>query len=309
MFTSNVNNPSVVLILKIQGGSTLPCSSPKLPQSQASRATGRGEAEAPSWAPWMPCDPPPPHQDMALLCPRPSPVLARPPVHGFPSGSAGKESACNAGDLGSIPGLGKIPWRRERLPTLVSWPGELHTLYSPWGRKASVTAERPSLHCNFYSPQRSEGDPWRPPEIFLSEPGPGLVPPTPPLSPKPHMCMHTTAFRRDVLIVSSPPMRKGTWCRKGRAGGGRGTSPAPAPRPLHHGAHPAASPVTRGKPGSSRAGARLPEPSLLGPGPNRGQPCLSPTPACPGPPPTVCSPPATVPCTLPSSPHLPSAPR
>ena len=26
---------------------------------------------------------------------------------GFPGGSAGKESACNVGDLGSIPGLGK----------------------------------------------------------------------------------------------------------------------------------------------------------------------------------------------------------
>ena len=26
---------------------------------------------------------------------------------GFPDGSAGKESACNAGDLGSIPGLGR----------------------------------------------------------------------------------------------------------------------------------------------------------------------------------------------------------
>ena len=26
---------------------------------------------------------------------------------GFPGGSAGKESACNAGGLGSIPGLGK----------------------------------------------------------------------------------------------------------------------------------------------------------------------------------------------------------
>ena len=26
---------------------------------------------------------------------------------GFPCGSAGKESACNAGDLGSVPGLGK----------------------------------------------------------------------------------------------------------------------------------------------------------------------------------------------------------
>ena len=28
---------------------------------------------------------------------------------GFPSGSAGKESTCNGGDLGSIPGLGRSP--------------------------------------------------------------------------------------------------------------------------------------------------------------------------------------------------------
>ena len=28
---------------------------------------------------------------------------------GFPDGSVGKESACNAGDLGSIPGLRKCP--------------------------------------------------------------------------------------------------------------------------------------------------------------------------------------------------------
>ena len=28
---------------------------------------------------------------------------------GFPGGSDGKESACNAGDLGSIPGLGSSP--------------------------------------------------------------------------------------------------------------------------------------------------------------------------------------------------------
>ena len=35
---------------------------------------------------------------------------------GFPCGSAGKESACNAGELGSIPGLGRFPWRKDRLP-------------------------------------------------------------------------------------------------------------------------------------------------------------------------------------------------
>ena len=38
---------------------------------------------------------------------------------GFPYGSAGKESACNAGDPGSIPGLGRFPWRRDRLPISV----------------------------------------------------------------------------------------------------------------------------------------------------------------------------------------------
>ena len=30
-------------------------------------------------------------------------------IRGFPGGSDGKESACNAGDLGSIPGLGRSP--------------------------------------------------------------------------------------------------------------------------------------------------------------------------------------------------------
>ena len=28
---------------------------------------------------------------------------------GLPGGSDGKESSCNAGDLGSIPGLGRFP--------------------------------------------------------------------------------------------------------------------------------------------------------------------------------------------------------
>ena len=30
-------------------------------------------------------------------------------ILGFPRGSPGKESACNAGDLGSMPGLGRSP--------------------------------------------------------------------------------------------------------------------------------------------------------------------------------------------------------
>ena len=35
---------------------------------------------------------------------------------GFPCGSAGKESACNVGDLGSIPGLGRCPGEGKRYP-------------------------------------------------------------------------------------------------------------------------------------------------------------------------------------------------
>ena len=59
----------------------------------------------------------------------------------FPGSSAGKESACNAEDPGSTPGLGKIPWRRDRLPTPVFLPGE-----SPWTEEpsGSYTTEQPS---------------------------------------------------------------------------------------------------------------------------------------------------------------------
>ena len=58
----------------------------------------------------------------------------------------GKESTCNVGGPGFDPWAGKIPWRREQLPTPVFWPGEFHGLYSPWGRKESDTIERLSLH-------------------------------------------------------------------------------------------------------------------------------------------------------------------
>ena len=99
---------------------------------------------------------------------------------GFPCGSDGKESTCNAGDPSSIPGsgrsagerigyplqyswafllaqrvqnlpvmkeiwvrswVGKIPWERERLPTPVFWPREFYGLYSPWVRKESGMTE------------------------------------------------------------------------------------------------------------------------------------------------------------------------
>ena len=60
---------------------------------------------------------------------------------GFPGGSDGKVSACNAGDPGLIPGLvGRIPWRREWQPIPVFLPGESHGQrslggYSPQGQK------------------------------------------------------------------------------------------------------------------------------------------------------------------------------
>ena len=64
---------------------------------------------------------------------------------GFPSGSAGKESACSVGDLSSIPRLGRSTWRRECLPTPLYWPGEFHGLYNPWGCKESDIIEQLSL--------------------------------------------------------------------------------------------------------------------------------------------------------------------
>ena len=65
---------------------------------------------------------------------------------GFPWWLSGKESACNAGDLGMIPWVGKIPWRRKRQPTSVFLPGKSHGQrsqadHSPWGHKELDTVE------------------------------------------------------------------------------------------------------------------------------------------------------------------------
>ena len=42
--------------------------------------------------------------------------LPTPVFLGFPCGSASKESTCNAGNLGSIPGLGRSPWEGKGYP-------------------------------------------------------------------------------------------------------------------------------------------------------------------------------------------------
>ena len=42
--------------------------------------------------------------------------LPTPVFLGFPCGSSGKESSCNAGDLGSIRGLGRSPGKGKGYP-------------------------------------------------------------------------------------------------------------------------------------------------------------------------------------------------
>ena len=42
---------------------------------------------------------------------------------GFPGGSDGKESACNVGDLGSVPGLGRSPGEGNSNPLQYSCLG------------------------------------------------------------------------------------------------------------------------------------------------------------------------------------------
>ena len=69
---------------------------------------------------------------------------------GFPCSSVSKESACSAGDLGSIPGLGH-PWGRKRQPTPVSLPGKSHGQRSlvgcsPWSRKESGMTDQLTLN-------------------------------------------------------------------------------------------------------------------------------------------------------------------
>ena len=63
----------------------------------------------------------------------------------FPCGSAGERLHLQCRRPGFNPWVGKTPWRRERLPTPVFWPGEFHGLCSLWGRKGSDTTERCSL--------------------------------------------------------------------------------------------------------------------------------------------------------------------
>ena len=48
------------------------------------------------------------------------------PVWGFPGCSDAKESTCNAGDPGSIPGSGRSPGEGNSNPTPLFLPGEIY---------------------------------------------------------------------------------------------------------------------------------------------------------------------------------------
>ena len=80
---------------------------------------------------------------LSLALEAPSPLWG---LGGFPDSSDGKESTCNAGDPGSIPGVGKIAWRTKWQSTPVFLPGESHgpgslAGHSLWGHKELETAE------------------------------------------------------------------------------------------------------------------------------------------------------------------------
>ena len=82
---------------------------------------------------------------------------------GFPGSSDDKESACNAGDTGSIR---KIPWRRTWQPTPAFLPGEFHrhrslTDDSPWGCKELDTIEQLNNNNSIYIQEEMLSDLYR----------------------------------------------------------------------------------------------------------------------------------------------------
>ena len=69
---------------------------------------------------------------------------------GFPGGLDGKESACNMGDLGLTPGLGRSPGGGHGNPVQYYCLEKPHgqrglESYSPWGCKESDMTEQLSM--------------------------------------------------------------------------------------------------------------------------------------------------------------------
>ena len=70
-------------------------------------------------------------------------------VLGPPCGSAGKESACNAGDLGLIPGLGRYPGKGKGYP--LQYSGLENSMDNPRGCRELDMTEWLALH---YEPDK-----------------------------------------------------------------------------------------------------------------------------------------------------------
>ena len=69
----------------------------------------------------------------------------------FPWSSAGKESTCNVGDLGLIPGLGRSPGEGKGYPLQYYGLENSMGCTSPWGRNESDTTEPLSLSLSWQS--------------------------------------------------------------------------------------------------------------------------------------------------------------
>ena len=97
-------------------------------------------------------------------------------------------SAGEAGDSGSLPGLGRSPWRRAWQPTPVFLPGESHGQrslvgYGLWGHKESDTSGRLGTHT-----------------VVASLPSP----PTPPIPNRAHpLLFHEVVGRVSLSCCSS----------------------------------------------------------------------------------------------------------
>ena len=71
--------------------------------------------------------------------------LPTPVFFGFAGGSAGKQSACHGGDLGSIPGLGRSPGGGHGNSLQYSCLGNPHGQRSPAGYIPGLTKSRTRL--------------------------------------------------------------------------------------------------------------------------------------------------------------------
>ena len=75
---------------------------------------------------------------------------------GFPGGSVGKESSCNEGDLGSIPGLGRSPGEENSHP--LQYSGLENSMDCIVHGVANSQTRLSNFHFTFHVPKNVLGD-------------------------------------------------------------------------------------------------------------------------------------------------------